>query len=212
MLLNTGVQARIIAEATAGAGVTERIVNIQSDSALATLSITGITGSLLVEVLGQVGDFDVVLFAFDPQTAPTADLLVKGAGIALPTVLRVRATYTGTCDYEVQLRAVNTSAGTGGGAATDPVILPPTINNISIPLANTEQSFSIPAGTKRIELFERTGSRVRYAFSLGATATVYQTLEPWVWKSLTDLDTAAPITIYFRASKPSSALELTTWS
>lgn len=115
MLLNSGVQISALRETTPGAGVSERVVTIQADSALATLTVSSISGSLTVQVLAVAGGQEVPVIEFDTQTAPTTELLIERAGNQLPSTLLVRATYTGVCSYEVQIRATDSGAGGGGG-------------------------------------------------------------------------------------------------
>jgi hypothetical protein len=109
-LLNPGVQISAISETTTGAGVTERILTIQSDSALATLSVSSISG--------LVGTNKTSVIAFSQQSAPTTELLIERADTQITSTLLVRATYTGACTYEVQVRAVDSGGGGGGGNGT----------------------------------------------------------------------------------------------
>lgn len=54
----------------------------------------------------------------------------------------------------------------------------PTIYNLSMPVASTEYSQALSAGTKKIMIRMRVPSRSRFAFVVGGTATAYITLEP----------------------------------
>lgn len=107
MLIHPGTQEKLIAESTSGAGTTSREGSIQSDSLVATLWVNSVTsGSLSVSVytLTDTGK-EVVLFSFPVLTATTVNLLLRKSGISLQR-FRVAATYTGQCDYEIYIRAV----------------------------------------------------------------------------------------------------------
>lgn len=110
MLLNPGVQVQVISETTTGAGVTERVLTLQSDSILSTLSVSSISGLLDVEVFARVGTTETSILVFSQQSAPTTELLLERADAAVTSTILVRATYTGVCSYEIQIRAI--TAGT----------------------------------------------------------------------------------------------------
>lgn len=97
----------MLAETTVGAGSRVAQSSIQSDSLLATLWVSSVTsGNLSVSVytLTDTGK-EALLFTFPTVTAPTTNLLLKKSGISLQR-FKVVATYSGICEYEVYVRAV----------------------------------------------------------------------------------------------------------
>lgn len=107
MLIHPGTQERILAETTLGSGTTSKEGSIQSDSLVATLWVDSIaSGELTVSVftLTDTGK-ELELFSFPVLTVGSINLLLKKAGVSLQR-FRVQATYTGICQYEVYIRAI----------------------------------------------------------------------------------------------------------
>lgn len=112
MLITKGVQDRVIAEVTTGAGQTSREGSVNSPAILASLYVNSVSsGTLTVSVytMTDVGK-EVLLFVFPVISAPTVNLLLRRSGDTLQR-FRVVADYTGICDYEVYIRATE-SGGT----------------------------------------------------------------------------------------------------
>lgn len=110
MLIHVGTQERVISETTSDAGVTVREGSIFSDSLLATLwvdSVTSGTLSITIYTLTDNGK-EVALFSFPVIAAPTTNLLLKKSGVSMQR-FRIAATYTGICQYEVYVRAIESS-------------------------------------------------------------------------------------------------------
>lgn len=111
MLIHPGTQCRLIDETTSAAGTTSKEGSIQSDALLVTLWVDSVTsGSLSVKVytLTDTGK-EAELISFPVISAPTTSLLLKKSGVSMQR-FRVEATYTGSCQYEVYVRAID-SAG-----------------------------------------------------------------------------------------------------
>lgn len=88
----------------------------------------------------------------------------------------------------------------------------PKISNINIPLANTEQSFTLTATTRRFKIRVRDGkAKLKLAYALGESGTNYWTVERGAWYEENDLDSSGGITLYFQATHPSVELEIQYW-
>lgn len=108
MLMHPGTQERLIAESVLGAGSTVREGSIQSDSLVATLYVNSISsGDLTITVytLTDTGK-ETTIITFPAVSAPSSNLLIRKAAISLQR-FRVVASYTGVCDYEVYIRAID---------------------------------------------------------------------------------------------------------
>lgn len=106
--IEPGSQVRLISETVSAAGVTERECSVQSDTVLVTLWAEAMTGTLDVTVYSFTDDEyqrKVALFTFPSLSSPTSFLLQKRASVTTSRVLVV-VTYTGSCNYEIYLRAV----------------------------------------------------------------------------------------------------------
>lgn len=106
-----------------------------------------------------------------------------------------------------------TPAGSGGVPITAdiPGIISPTVANVSIPLAGTEQSYTFPLDTKQFLLQLRgVGSRLQFSYVAGTSGTTYVTLYSGAFYAEKDIDNAS-LTIYFQASQASQTLEILSW-
>lgn len=86
-----------------------------------------------------------------------------------------------------------------------------TIANVSVPLANTEVSYLIPASTKKIQIKARGRSKIQYAFVLGDSSLNYITIWPGFSQEIEDILLSSS-TIYFQTSLASETVEVLTWS
>lgn len=99
-----------------------------------------------------------------------------------------------------------------------PTAATPTIQNITVPTADTEQSVAIPAGSKgfRAKLRSQNNNppgRLQIAFQAGQSNIAYLTVSPGAWYiPPAELDTNAGLTMYFRSSKDQQVLEIESWS
>lgn len=107
MLIHPGTQERVITELTTGSGSTVREGSIQSDSLLATVWVDSVTtGDLSISVYTLTDNGkEVLLFSFPTISASTTELLLKKSGVTMQR-FRVVVTYTGICQYEVYVRAI----------------------------------------------------------------------------------------------------------
>lgn len=121
MLEHPGTSERVISETTAGSGVTSKIISIQSDQALVSYWVSSIVGSLTIRVYSQIDDGkEELVHTFGPISAASTALVSDTTG-TVNSRLRIEATYTGICTYEVHVRAIEGSSS-GGGAATHVII------------------------------------------------------------------------------------------
>lgn len=140
MLINTGTQERLLAEVTTSAGSTIREGSIKSDALLVTLftnSVTSGTLSVSVRTLTDTGK-EVDVINFPTLSAPTTDLLLKKSGVSMQR-FKVIATYTGSCDYEIYVRAIE-----GAGESSVRVIGAANLETDAI-VVTTSPSILIPA-------------------------------------------------------------------
>lgn len=107
-VLNQGVQLDILTEATTGSGSTSRDIVIQSDALLCLVAVDSVAGSLDVQVYTLVGNRELLVLEFPSITSPI-ELTTQYTG-PVGSTLRVRATYSSSCSYKVQCRAIGDSA------------------------------------------------------------------------------------------------------
>ena len=87
----------------------------------------------------------------------------------------------------------------------------PTIANEAMTLADTEYSYSIPAGTKRFEIKLRAlNALLKLAFTSGASGTTYITI-PYGASYVENDVKAGPITLYFQSPSSSQVAEIKSW-
>jgi hypothetical protein len=89
----------------------------------------------------------------------------------------------------------------------------PTIQTVTLTLANTEYSITLPAGTKRFSMQPRTNVDVRFAFVTGKVAAPtepYATMKSGA--PYTEFDILSGARIYFASSTAGTVVEVVSWS
>lgn len=103
-----------------------------------------------------------------------------------------------------------TISGSSGAQDTN-VVSNPTIENVSIIAADTEQSHTLPANTKRFVLKNRGSGLLKLAYSAGTSGTTWYTIEPGTSYGESEIRKPA-LTFYFQSSKNTDVLEIISWS
>jgi len=87
----------------------------------------------------------------------------------------------------------------------------PTIANVSMTLADTEYSYSIPNGTSRFEIKLRAlNALLKLAFESGKSGTEYITIPYGSSYAENDVK-GGPITLYIQSPTAGMTLEIKTW-
>lgn len=108
-------------------------------------------------------------------------------------------------DIGLDVNIINPSiAVTIGGLTT------PNIQNITIAVANVEQSYVLPVNTKTYNLKARGNSRIRLAYTAGQSGTNFVTIPPGNEYNVDGLNSS--LTIYFQANNALEVIELESWS
>lgn len=99
----------------------------------------------------------------------------------------------------------------GGGSGGGGSLTTPTVENVTVTLANTEQAYSFPAYTRSITVKARGPAKAQLAFEPGSTGTEFFTL--WPGAVYTQEGISAPLTtIYFQSPVAGLVLEMISWS
>jgi len=208
--LPRGKEFRILEESTAGAGVSNETIGIDADSVLVSLFITAITGTLTVRVYTTTDDGQEKLILTMPvQSAPTSELVINRAGPSMDRI-RVEATYTGACNYSIRVRGSEATDDAGAGNNSDLIVTSPTLQNVTLALANTEYSVTIPSGAKRFSIYSRESSVLQAAYTAGQSGLNYFTIG---YGNSYDEDNLAgsSLTLYIRSNKVGTVLEVLSW-
>lgn len=89
----------------------------------------------------------------------------------------------------------------------------PTIINITVPDADTEQSYTFPANTKRFKMKVRGGrSKIQIAYESGESGTNYFTNEMGNIYQSGDIDPLYPFVVYFQCNKDAQVIEIESWA
>lgn len=112
MMLKQGLQEVILKEAPTSSGATVKDFSIQSDAVLIVVWVAATAGRINISVSNILddGSKESTVITFPEIQSPTTTLLQKRSS-ASTTRLRLRVTYTGSCDYEVSARAISTGSG-----------------------------------------------------------------------------------------------------
>lgn len=160
MILQSGGQTRLVQEVTTGSGVTVKQGSVKTDSLMVSLWVSSVTSGtldLVVTTLTEEGkESEIIVF---PQVSSgTASLLLKKAAVTLQR-FKVTATYTGVCEYEVYVRAIE-----GAGEASVVIVGPANLSTSSATVTTTPGVLLAPT------LTDRQGVALK---NMSSTATIY---------------------------------------
>lgn len=100
----------------------------------------------------------------------------------------------------------------GSGGVTNTVLVSSeissyTVQNVSVPLANTEVSITLGSDVVWFEVYNRTGGRTKVGFGVGDSGTLYSTLESGDAHEYTKKAGSA-LTIYVQCPKAGQLIEV----
>jgi hypothetical protein len=113
VLIHPGTQTQLVKLSAPAAGTTARDFSIQSDAVLLSLSASAVSGNLSVVVYPVASDGTTsspALVSFPVLSAPTSGIVTVQSGV-IPSALRLVATYSGPCSFEVVAKAVSSPVG-----------------------------------------------------------------------------------------------------
>lgn len=84
------------------------------------------------------------------------------------------------------------------------------IANEAIAIANTEQSYTMPTGTKLFLLYNRGSGLIKYTYTATESGTKYRSLYPH--NSILIENIASAPTLYFQGENVGDILEVESWS
>ena len=87
-----------------------------------------------------------------------------------------------------------------------------TIANETVAVANTEQSYAFPSGTRRFRLFNRGSGIIKFTFTATESGTKYVSLYPDTHYGWMEIDSATSFTVYFQSTIVNAVLEIDTWA
>lgn len=100
--------------------------------------------------------------------------------------------------------------GIAGNTNTN-VVATPTIDNFSMPLAGVEYSYTLPTGTRRFTLKNRTSGLVKLSYAVGESGTKWYSIEPGTSYGEEDLRLGS-LTFYFQSPTPNQIVEILSWA
>lgn len=86
----------------------------------------------------------------------------------------------------------------------------PVIVNTVIALADTEQSYALPAGTSRF-MIKVNGADLKLAYAPGTSGTTFLTVPRWCFYTETDISPTS-LTLYFQSPLVGLSIEIVSWS
>ena len=205
---------------TVKAGADTEVVNFTLDSnglllAVYVESITSGQLTVIAETVGEDGQVAEVI-TFNPFTSNSTQLEFKTAVNMLSRV-RVTAICTGACQYRVWARGIG-RGGTLSDDATAPVInlsqltvTNPTITNVTLGSAGTEQSIALPANSKRLYLKTPEDAKLQFTYSAGQSGTSYITIPMGCNYTEQNIDRPST-TVYLQSNKTGTIVQVLSWT
>jgi hypothetical protein len=108
------------------------------------------------------------------------------------------------CTLGVNLSNITTVISSNAPATT------PTIIDITITLANTEQSYAFPANTKQYLMQYRSGGEIKYAFTAGQSGSSFLTIPVSGFQSSSEINTPS-LVVYFQSPTAGTVFEVLSW-
>lgn len=107
--------------------------------------------------------------------------------------------------------------GVGGGgspvsSASQVGLTVPALHSNTIALADTEQSYTLPAGTRWFSIVNHDIQNLKISYTLGQSGTNYRIIPRGCSSTHPELDPTASITIYYQAPATGGRLEIESWS
>lgn len=100
----------------------------------------------------------------------------------------------------------------GGAGTPNELVTTPTIFTTTIAIANTEQSYAVPANTKQVEVVNFGSADLKLAYAAGESGTNYRTIPCGAGIKLPSLDSSASITLYFQSAAVGGRVEIESWT
>lgn len=92
-------------------------------------------------------------------------------------------------------------------------LLSPTIQNVTITVASTEQEIALPSGTRKFLVRTRTSNaKMQLSYVENNTGVEFLTLLPGTVYQEEGIDPSASVTIYVQSSQPNTVVELVSWA
>lgn len=90
-------------------------------------------------------------------------------------------------------------------------VFDPIVENVSIPLANTEVTHVLPTGTKRFLIKLRGRATLKLSYAVSTSGTVFSTIRPHNWYAEERIGSGTT-TLYLQSPSASQTAEITSWS
>lgn len=101
--------------------------------------------------------------------------------------------------------------GSDAGLFVAPSVSTPLNHTITIAAANVEQSFTFPAGTKKIGFKARQTAKIQYGWAIGDSSANFTTLYPGsIYQS--EMFNKSSLTLYFQSPLAGLIIEAQSWS
>ena len=106
------------------------------------------------------------------------------------------------------------SSGTSLPSSNTPSGKPttPKLEVVTIASANTEQSYTLPAGTTWFSIINHDVPVLKVSYEVGTSGTTYREIPRGRSTVHPELDSTASVTIYYQAATPGGRVEIESWS
>lgn len=109
-------------------------------------------------------------------------------------------------------RFAPTGGVTSGGTTSIRSKTTPAIQNVSLVLANTEYSITIPVNTVEFSIRTRKNSLLKLAYTATESGTKYITIWPGETYTESAITDSASLTLYVQSSKADEIIEVWSWT
>ena len=103
--------------------------------------------------------------------------------------------------------SIPTASGSPSGKPNNP-----TLAVLTVDAADTEQSYTLPAGTMWFSIINHTVPVLKVSYNAGESGSVYREIPRGRSTIHPELDSTASVTIYYQAATPGGRVEIESWS
>jgi hypothetical protein len=204
VLINRGTQERLLRETTLGAGSTIKEGSVNTDSILVTVFVESVTSGTLVVTVDTLTDNgkQLQIIGFPTVSSPSTELLLKKSAVSMQR-FEVTATYTGICQYEVYVRAIE-----GAGESSVRILGPANLSTSSATVTTSAAALIPAALTDRSAVSIRNYSGAGTIFVSESLAKLSSDAWPIGPGETWSLDIASGVTLYAVSSSGSNGIRI----
>lgn len=195
------------------AGTRNFYLTLDASAVIISLYVPTLSGNVDCRVYTRTDEgHEVLLKQFTQVTSAMSELSILRVDDTMGEV-RIELVSTGTSEIEVKARAAHSVSDVNIDAEIDEsalVVSNPSIQNVSVPTANSEVTVTLPSGAKRFLVRARGNSKLQLSYTSGQSGIEFITMWPgyeYIEENIDRVQTQ----LFIQSSKANEILEIIAW-